>query len=130
MKKLPNLLIGLLFFGALALAVMQGRYVDHLRESDIFYRWIISSANQVRVFDRLVDYTSYLDIVRAAADIAEVPLFDRYEIMRYWNVAGTFDLTSLKDDGLYEKIHTCIGELLADFILRGAGMKESKGIGG
>ena len=80
--------------------------------------------------DRLIDYASYLDVIRAAADIAEVPLFDRYEIMRYWNVAGTFDLTSLKDDGLYEKIHTCIGELLADFILRGAGMKESKGIGG
>lgn len=80
--------------------------------------------------DRLVDYASYLDAIREAADTAEAPLFDRYEIMRYWNVAGTFDLTSLKDDGLYEKIHTCIGELLADFILRGAGMKESKGIGG
>lgn len=80
--------------------------------------------------DRLLDYTSYLDTIREVADTAQVPLFDRYEIMRYWNVAGTFDLTSLKDDGLYEKVHTCIGELLADFILRGAGMKESKGIGG
>jgi hypothetical protein len=80
--------------------------------------------------DRLLDYTTYLDTIREVADTAQVPLFDRYEIMRYWNVAGTFDLTSLKDDGLYEKIHTCIGELLADFILRGAGMKESKGIGG
>jgi hypothetical protein len=78
----------------------------------------------------LLDYTGYLDTIREVADSANVPLFDRYEIMRYWNVAGTFDLTSLKDDGLYEKIHTCIGELLADFILRGAGMKESKGIGG
>lgn len=80
--------------------------------------------------DRLLDYTTYLDTIRDVADMAKVPLFDRYEIMRYWNVAGTFDLTSLKDDGLYEKIHTCIGELLADFILRGAGLKESKGIGG
>jgi len=78
----------------------------------------------------LLDYSPYLDTIRDIADTAKVPLFDRYEIMRYWNVAGTFDLTSLKDDGLYEKIHTCIGELLADFILRGAGMKESKGIGG
>lgn len=80
--------------------------------------------------DRLLDYGAYLDTIRDIADMARVPLFDRYEIMRYWNVAGTFDLTSLKDDGLYEKIHTCIGELLADFILRGAGLKESKGIGG
>jgi lysophospholipase L1-like esterase len=80
--------------------------------------------------DRLLDYSSYLETIRDITDMAKVPLFDRYEIMRYWNVAGTFDLTSLKDDGLYEKIHTCVGELLADFILRGAGMKESKGIGG
>lgn len=80
--------------------------------------------------DRLLDYGAYLNTIRDIADTAKVPLFDRYEIMRYWNVAGAFDLTSLKDDGLYEKIHTCIGELLADFILRGAGLKESKGIGG
>ena len=80
--------------------------------------------------DRLVDYASYLEAIRDAAGAAKVPLFDRYEIMRYWSVAGNFDLTALKDDGLYEKIHICIGELLADFILRGAGLKESKGIGG
>jgi hypothetical protein len=80
--------------------------------------------------DQLVDYISYSDEINAAAGAAKAPLFDRYEIMRYWNVSGAFDLTSLRDDGLYEKIHICIGELLADFILRGAGLKEDKGIGG
>lgn len=80
--------------------------------------------------DRLVDYQSYLEAIRETAEEARVPLFDRYEIMRYWSVAGSFDLSSLRDDGLYEKIHVCIGELLADYILRGAGLKESKGIGG
>jgi hypothetical protein len=80
--------------------------------------------------DQLVDYATYLDALRDASEEAKVLLFDRYEIMRYWNVAGSFDLTSLRDDGLYEKIHVCIGELLADFILRGSGLKESKGLGG
>lgn len=80
--------------------------------------------------DRLIDYESYTGEIRTAGEAANVPLFDRYEIMRYWNVSGTFDLTSLKDDGLYEKIHVCIGSLLADFILRGAGLIEDKGIGG
>ena len=80
--------------------------------------------------DRMVDYASYLAEIREGSDAANIPLFDRYEIMRYWNVAGNFDLSSLKDDGLYEKIHVCIGELLADFILRGAGLREGKGIGG
>lgn len=80
--------------------------------------------------DQLVDYGSYLDAIREVSEAAKVPLFDRYEIMRYWNVAGSFDLTALRNDGLYEKIHVCIGELLADFILRGSGLKESKGLGG
>jgi hypothetical protein len=80
--------------------------------------------------DQLVDYGTYLDALRNASEDAKVLLFDRYEIMRYWNVAGSFDLSSLRDDGLYEKIHVCIGELLADFILRGSGLKESKGLGG
>ena len=80
--------------------------------------------------DHLLDYASYLTEIRDSSDASQAPLFDRYEIMRYWNVAGSFDLTSLKDDGLYEKIHICIGDLLADFILRGAGLREDKGIGG
>lgn len=80
--------------------------------------------------DHLVDYPSYLEEIRSASDAAKAPLFDRYEIMRYWNVAGAFDLTSLKNDGLYERIHICIGDLLADFILRGAGLRKDKGIGG
>lgn len=80
--------------------------------------------------DRLVDYPAYLAEIRDGSDAANVPLFDRYEIMRYWNVAGNFDLGSLKDDGLYEKIHVCVGTLLADFILRGAGLRDDKGFGG
>jgi lysophospholipase L1-like esterase len=80
--------------------------------------------------DQLVDYETYLDALRTASEQAKVLLFDRYEIMRYWNVAGSFDLSSLRNDGLYESIHVCLGELLADFILRGSGLKESKGLGG
>jgi hypothetical protein len=80
--------------------------------------------------DRLVDNASYLAAIREAAETAEVPLFERYEIMQYWDVAGTFDLSSLKDDGLYEKVHSCIGETLADFVLRGAGLNKNRGLGG
>jgi hypothetical protein len=47
--------------------------------------------------------------------------------MRYWNDSGAFDLTSLKNDGLYEKIHQCIGGLLADFVVRATSLEEFKG---
>jgi len=130
-----------------ALVIWQMGTVDTLRQSDVddFGRTVRQGmaaiakggADAVLVdmqysprTDRLIDYTGYLAQIREGSDAANVPLFDRYEIMRYWNVAGNFDLSSLKDDGLYEKIHICIGELLADFILRGAGLKEDKGFGG
>lgn len=73
MQKLPNFVLGLLFLGFLSLAVVQGRYVDHLRESDMFYRWVISSANQVRLFGRLIDYTQEEE----QQNLQDVPLYDK-----------------------------------------------------
>ncbi len=49
-KKFPNLLLGLLLVAVLAVATLQGRHVDHLRDCDHFYRWIISACTQVRIF--------------------------------------------------------------------------------
>jgi hypothetical protein len=77
--------------------------------------------------DKMVDSESYLENMREIADTTDVPLFDRYSIMRYWNDSGAFDLTSLKNDGLYEKIHQCIGGLLADFVVRATSLEEFKG---
>jgi hypothetical protein len=77
--------------------------------------------------DRLVDGASYVESMREVSDATDIPLFDRYSIMRYWNDSGAFDLTSLKNDGLYEKIHQCIGGLLADFVVRATSLEEFKG---
>ncbi|MEX0589739.1 MAG: SGNH/GDSL hydrolase family protein [Xanthobacteraceae bacterium] len=79
--------------------------------------------------DRLIDTPNYLAQMRWLAETMDVPLFSRYEIMRYWSDSGAFDLTSLKNDGLFEKVHMCIGNLLADFVARGASLDEFKGTG-
>ncbi len=50
MKQFPNLILGLSVAALLLLASLQGSKVNHLQNSDRFYRWIISSSNQVRVF--------------------------------------------------------------------------------
>lgn len=50
MKKHPNLFLGLLIAASLAVATLQGWRVTHLRESTLFYRWIISAAAQTRNF--------------------------------------------------------------------------------
>jgi hypothetical protein len=42
--------------------------------------------------------------------------------MKYWGETGAFDLTALKNDGTYEKVHTCIGRLIADLVMRAASL--------
>jgi len=49
-KKFPNLLLGLALVAVLSAGSLQGRRVDHLRDCDRFYRWIISACTQVRIF--------------------------------------------------------------------------------
>lgn len=74
--------------------------------------------------DRLLSGASYVANMRRVADATNVPLFSRYEIMRYWNDSGIFDLTALRSEGLFEKVHGCVGQLLAEFIVRSAGLGE------
>jgi hypothetical protein len=75
----------------------------------------------------LVDVAPYLENMRRVAETMDIPLFNRYEIMRHWSETGVFDLSSLKNNGLFEKIHLCVGRLLADFVLRGASLTNFKG---
>ena len=49
-KKFPNLFLGLALALLLLVGSIQGRRVDHLRDCDRFYRWIISACTQVRIF--------------------------------------------------------------------------------
>jgi hypothetical protein len=77
--------------------------------------------------DRLVDVQSYINAMRWVADTTDVPLFSRYEIMRHWSETDAFDLTSLRNDGLFEQVHSCIGKLLADFVVRATALNDFKG---
>jgi hypothetical protein len=77
--------------------------------------------------DQLIDVSNYLAYMRSVADSMDIPLFSRYEIMRYWSDSGAFDFTSLRDDGLFEKVHHCMGKLLADFVLRATQLDDFKG---
>jgi hypothetical protein len=64
------------------------------------------------------------DRIRRVAAYADVPLFNRYGIMRYWNENDAFDFTALKNDGTYEVVHRCLGHLLAEFVSRAASFSE------
>jgi hypothetical protein len=51
----------------------------------------------------------------------EVPLFERFSIMRLWSDLGTFDLYSAtKKLDIAERVHDCIGRLLAELVIAAA----------
>ena len=71
--------------------------------------------------ETMISTRPYLDNLRAVADERDIPLFDRFAIMRQWDERGEFDLFSAAPGaGLAKRVHNCIGRALADFILRAA----------
>ena len=72
--------------------------------------------------DFMFDGGPYTENMRWVSQTRDIPLFNRYEVMKYWGETGTFDLTALKNDGTYEKVHRCIGRLIADLVMRAASL--------
>ncbi len=63
----------------------------------------------------------YIDNLRAVAQQHDIPLFDRFAIMRQWNDQGDFDLFSSSPGlDLARRVHDCIGRALAKFVIDAA----------
>lgn len=63
----------------------------------------------------------YAENMRWVALQHEVPVFDRFNLMKTWADLGTFDLYSAtKKLDIAERVHDCIGRLLADLIVEAA----------
>jgi hypothetical protein len=71
--------------------------------------------------ESIIALGSYTDNMRWVALRHEVPLFDRFGLMKLWAELGTFDFgVNTKKPEMAEQVHDCIGRLLADLILNGA----------
>jgi len=71
--------------------------------------------------ESMIPLGNYADIMRVVARDREVPLFDRREIMRYWNDNGNFDLNlATKDVTTAYKVHDCLGRALALLVVEAA----------
>jgi hypothetical protein len=55
----------------------------------------------------------------------DVPLFDRLSIMKHWSESGTFDLTGPDKTQVAERVHDCVGLLLANMIVEAAKLPPS-----
>jgi hypothetical protein len=76
--------------------------------------------------DPMMHVGPYADAMRVVAQDRGVPLFDRMAIMKYWNDEGVFDFYSMSNDGTVERVHHCIGRLLADLVIGSSKTAESK----
>ncbi len=71
--------------------------------------------------ESMIALGTYAEIMRWVALQQEVPIFDRFSIMKLWADFGTFDLYSAtKKLDIAERVHDCIGRLLAELVVEAA----------
>ncbi len=82
--------------------------------------------------ESMIALGTYAETMRWVAVQQEVPLFDRFSIMKLWADLGTFDFyTATKKLDIAERVHDCIGRLLADLVIEANKPAEPpSGLGG
>jgi hypothetical protein len=71
--------------------------------------------------ETMISAPPYLDNMRVVAQQHDVPLFDRFAIMRHWNDSGDFDLfTASHGPELAKRVHDCLGRALSTFVIDAA----------
>jgi hypothetical protein len=74
--------------------------------------------------ETMISGSAYLDNMRVVAQQHDVPLFDRFAIMRQWNESGDFDLFSpAPGTELAKRVHDCLGRALSTFLIEAAHIK-------
>ena len=67
----------------------------------------------------VINFEPYLDALQHEADVDDVYLFRRFEMMRYWSETGVFQLAEVppaRRAALVAQVYNCLGERLADAI--------------
>jgi hypothetical protein len=81
--------------------------------------------------ESMIALGAYADLMRRVASQQEVPLFDRFSVMRTWADLGIFDFNAAtKKLDTAEHVHDCIGRLLADLVLESVKLAEPQPEGG
>jgi hypothetical protein len=76
--------------------------------------------------ESIIALAGYSENMRWVALRQEIPLFDRFGIMKIWAELGTFDFgTATKKLDMAEHVHDCIGRLLADLVINGSKSVEA-----
>lgn len=71
--------------------------------------------------ETMISVPPYVDNMRVVAQQRDIPLFDRFAIMRQWNEQGDFDLFNPTHGiELAKQVHACLGRALSKFIIDAA----------
>lgn len=75
--------------------------------------------------DTVMSVTPYIDALRIVAQQADIPLFDRFSIMRAWQDSGDFDLFGAPQGSalgmeLAKRVHHCLGRAMTTFVIDAA----------
>lgn len=90
---------------------------------------IIMDAQFSRSTSAMMDFGPYETAMREVSDAADVPLFPRYDLMRYWSETGEIDFSVTDKDARREvakRLYSCIGRALEVFVTRRPGEKGSR----
>jgi GDSL-like Lipase/Acylhydrolase family len=93
--------------------------IDELRAAGI--EVALMSPQFSRDTDAMIHFEPYLSALRELADAGEVPVFNRYGLMRAWAEGGVLDLRTKDSDKrrqLATRLYDCLGRAVADFVTR------------
>ena len=77
--------------------------------------------------ETMISAPPYLDNMRVVAQQHDVPLFDRFAIMRHWNDAGDFNLFStFHGTDMAKRVHGCLGRALSKFVIDAARLDQTQ----
>jgi hypothetical protein len=108
-------------------ALDRGINMAHAAGADV----VLINAQYSPRTESMIALSTYTENMRWVALQHEVPLFDRYDVMKLWADLGTFDLTGAANKlDMAARIHNCIGWLLADLVSEAASMDGAQTEGG
>ena len=75
--------------------------------------------------ESMIALRTYSENMRWVAVQQEIPIFDRFNVMKSWADLGVFNLQSATNKlDIAERIHDCVGRLLADLVVEAAKSNE------
>ncbi|MES2752673.1 MAG: SGNH/GDSL hydrolase family protein [Pseudomonadota bacterium] len=77
--------------------------------------------------ETMLSVAPYNDTIRVVALDHDVPMFDRFSIMRHWSDAGDFDLFGpVHGFAMAKQVHDCIGRSLSTMVIEASGINPAE----